>query len=591
MRSLSPLKRHRYSPLRVLVLLLASAPLFAAPDLVKDDDGEYPDWIEIYNPGSLRVSLDGLSLSDEADRPAKWKFPAVSLDPGAFLVVFASGKDRRNPAAPLHTNFKLTTTEGFLGLFDADGLTALWQYAPYPPQETDFSYGVAMNATYFDLVPSGAPARTLIPSSGILAQDWIQVDFDDASWMPGNTGVGYDRNPDYLPLIGTTVRTQMDGISTSAYVRIPFTVENPTEMGVLTLRMKYDDGFIAYLNGSKVAERNAPSPPAWNSRSTALHDDPLAMIFEDFTIAGAAAILEQGPHVLAIHGLNDSLNSSDFLILPELTGTDSGTLQRDVRQFFAKGTPGVGNVPGYPGISVKPEFSRPGGVFTGTISVTLSSSSAQAAIRYTLDRSDPTASSTLYAGPIVLSASAMLRARTFESGLAPSPLTSESYLRLNADVQNFTSDLPLVVVDNFGAGGIPQDPLQPAFLAIFDRDGARSSLASVPQLSSRIGIKVRGSSTVGQPKPSYTLEVRDERGNDRDVEVLGMPADSDWVLYGPCCFDRALIRNAFIYELSNQVGRYAVRTRFVEAFVNTAGGSLSLSNYRATPASTPAGRA
>jgi hypothetical protein len=60
------------------------------------------------------------------------------------------------------------------------------------------------------------------------------------------------------------------------------------------------------------------------------------------------------------------------------------------------------------------------------------------------------------------------------------------------------------------------------------------------------------------------MEIQDIFGNDRDVSLLKMPEDSDWILYAPYNFDRALMRNAFVYELSNQLGRYAVRTRFCE---------------------------
>ena len=131
------------------------------------------------------------------------------------------------------------------------------------------------------------------------------------------------------------------------------------------------------------------------------------------------------------------------------------------------------------------------------------------------------------------------------------------------------------------AGAVPADPLQPAYMALFEpaAEGGRTSFAAGPHLQTRMGFKRRGSSTINDPKSSYTVETWDERNDDKDVPVLGMPPGSDWVLYGAYSFDLALMRNALIYELSNQVGRYAVRTRFCEVFVNRVGGSLAYGDY------------
>ncbi|RYD75956.1 MAG: lamin tail domain-containing protein, partial [Verrucomicrobiaceae bacterium] len=108
---------------------------------LRDDDGDESDWIEIFNSGPTEVSLAGWSLSDNSGTKAKWVFPAVALPPNGFLVVWASGKDRRNPAAPLHTNFSLGRTGGYLGLFDQAG-TSVTEYASYPEQYENRPYGV-----------------------------------------------------------------------------------------------------------------------------------------------------------------------------------------------------------------------------------------------------------------------------------------------------------------------------------------------------------------------------------------------------------------------------------------------------------------
>src|SRR5687768_5248561 len=72
---------------------------------VQDEEGDYPDWIELYNSGPSAVSLKGWFLSDEPGNLAKWVFPDVSIGPREFLIVFASNKNRKIPGLPLHANF------------------------------------------------------------------------------------------------------------------------------------------------------------------------------------------------------------------------------------------------------------------------------------------------------------------------------------------------------------------------------------------------------------------------------------------------------------------------------------------------------
>jgi len=82
-----------------------------------DEDGDPSDWIEIYNPTDESINLDGWFLTDDADDMRKWEFPAVEIARGGFLVVFASGKKRRDADGELHTNFQLRASGEFLALF------------------------------------------------------------------------------------------------------------------------------------------------------------------------------------------------------------------------------------------------------------------------------------------------------------------------------------------------------------------------------------------------------------------------------------------------------------------------------------------
>jgi hypothetical protein len=110
---------------------------------VADDDGDLSDWIEITNFGREVVSLDGWHLTDNFRKLAKWRFPAVELMPGARMVVFASGKDRRDPGQRLHTNFELDERGEYLALVRADGRTVAQEFLPkFPRQSGHHTFGL-----------------------------------------------------------------------------------------------------------------------------------------------------------------------------------------------------------------------------------------------------------------------------------------------------------------------------------------------------------------------------------------------------------------------------------------------------------------
>lgn len=125
-----------------------------------DDDGEPSDWIEIHNTGATDLNLAGYGLTDALGE-IKFQFPEVSLDAGGYLVVFASGKDRAEPGAPLHTSFRLDRSGEYLALLDADGVP-LTEFNPeYPGQATGVTFGLAGAATdLFAAMPEPTPGET-----------------------------------------------------------------------------------------------------------------------------------------------------------------------------------------------------------------------------------------------------------------------------------------------------------------------------------------------------------------------------------------------------------------------------------------------
>ena len=119
-------------------------------------------------------------------------------------------------------------------------------------------------------------------------------------------------------LVATNLSSPMKGVNATALIRIPFSVDNASECTQLTLLMNYDDGFIAYLNGTEVASANAPATPAWNSTATAVHGWSQAQTAQSFNLANDQNDLINGANMLAIQGLNLTASDPDFLVLPQL---------------------------------------------------------------------------------------------------------------------------------------------------------------------------------------------------------------------------------------------------------------------------------
>jgi hypothetical protein len=364
---------------------------------LRDEDGDHSDWIELLNAGTSTVNLKGWFLTDTTSNLTRWRFPNVSLSAKAYLVLFASGKNRTNASATLHTDFKLDKDGGYLALLDPN-TNMVSEFAAYPAQSADVSYG----------------------------RDRV--------------------NPNLLV-------------------------------------------------------------------------------------------------------------------------------------YFPTSTPRAPNSVGGPGFAPKVKFSRQGGTFTSPFALNLTTEATNAVIRYTRDGSIPSDNSTQYTDPIDVTGTTQIEARAFVAGLLPGPPRVETYLALDASLLNFSSDLPLVVIHNFGAGSVPSGTRQPANIAVFDAGTGRSTLTNQPQLSARAGINIRGSSTMYQAKKNFRVEFWDEYNTDQSQPFLGLPDDSDWVLYACNNFEPVLIHNPFAHELSRRIGRYSSRFRFVEVYVNTTGGPVSQANY------------
>ena len=158
-----------------------------------DEDGSYEDWIEIYNKSTNTVDLNGWYLTDSRNDLTKWRFPSTNISAGSYIIVFASGKDRRIPGARLHTNFKLSNSGEYLALVEPDGRTIATEFSPaFPKQFADVSYGFGQVSDYKKVVYSNSVAKILVPTNGALGLLWTEIMFDDSSWITATNGIGFD---------------------------------------------------------------------------------------------------------------------------------------------------------------------------------------------------------------------------------------------------------------------------------------------------------------------------------------------------------------------------------------------------------------
>ena len=172
------------------------------------------------------------------------------------------------------------------------------------------------------LVAESAAKRVFVPK-GPIGDAWrSNLRFNDLAWPGGIRGVGYEQGSGYEALIGIDVGSQMYGLNTTCYIRILFAVEgDPSEHDFMALRMRYDDGFIAYLNGVEIARSQFAGTPQWDSRADAGHESDGLEVFD---ASAHVDLLRRGSNLLAIQGLNASSTSSDFIVSAELAAGKQG---------------------------------------------------------------------------------------------------------------------------------------------------------------------------------------------------------------------------------------------------------------------------
>ena len=239
-----------------------------------DEDGDTPDWIELYNYGSENISLNNWNISDEENDDEPWIFPDISLEPDEYLLLWASSKNKSE------INFVRT------------------------------------------LINHGDMFRYTIPEGNI--PYWNTLDFNDENWDYGESGFGYGDNDD---------ATNMPFGTISVYLRKEFSISDASLIQGLILDIDYDDGFVAYINGVEIARANVNgSPPSYNATTPAEHE---ALIYDGgipmrYSIDNPQDFLVDGENILSIQAHNISDSSSDLSLIPFLSAVYSDQVDEGI---------------------------------------------------------------------------------------------------------------------------------------------------------------------------------------------------------------------------------------------------------------------
>ncbi len=496
-----------------------------------DEDDEYPDWIELYNQGPDIINFSGYFISDDYSNPYKWQFPALSLEPSDFLILFASEKDRS-----AWINYWVTIID--------------W------------------GANWLYLLGTEEPPG-----------DWKDQGFNDIIWLTGISGFGYGDDDD------ATILPQ----SMSVYFRKHFSVESISEIASAVLHVDYDDAFVAYLNGVEISRANIGTPgipPMYNQGAYEVLEPMIINGYPPtmFTIENIQELLVLGDNVLAIQLHNHSWNSSDLTLIPFLSfgysalpeehdpppdilefpeynlhtnfsinaggeelwiHTDDGIL---IDQFavpatsseiswgrvpdgsenwyiFEVSTPGSTNGSDIPQERCPPPVFNPPGIFSQSpVEIEISCENESSIIWYTLDGGLPTEDELVSPTPLTLMAGSMtiIRAVCFQDGFLPSLPTSDSY------IIDYDNNLPVMSVitdpdnlwdeetgiyvqgsnpDFFGANYM-QDWEIPVHFDFFEVDGSHG-------LSQDAGARISGRYSRMFPQKSMRLVARNAYGHDR----------------------------------------------------------------------------
>ncbi|MFT7638438.1 MAG: hypothetical protein ACI9G1_000159 [Pirellulaceae bacterium] len=298
-------------------------------------------------------------------------------------------------------------------------------------------------ATLTVLDGSMNPLFTSVPISGAGVGESLEFDLDGAGFVDARF-IRVDHANQYLSIaelrvfppdpytfdITSNLEAEMQDVNSSAYLRFPFDVSDVDSIDQLQLDLRYDDGFVAYINGTEVARVNAPNgTPDYDAAATANHYGPPEMF------AVSTSTLRTGANVLAIHGLNESASDTDFFLAPQLSGraVASGSLG-----YLIVPTPDAVNGLIVAGFVADTTFDVDRGFFDTAFDVNITTRTNGATIIYTLDGSAPSESNGIQipaaaidvppVATLSIASTTTLRAIAVFAGFEPSNVDTQTYI-------------------------------------------------------------------------------------------------------------------------------------------------------------------
>ena len=476
-----------------------------------DEDGDFPDWIELENLSGDTVELTGWQFRDGERKPC-WLLPETRLGPGERLLVFADGKDRG-----YHTDFSLSAGET-LQIYTANGAPV--QELLCPDGESDVAW-----------LPDGQGGweSSLYPTPGLPntteSYDLLMDSRVTDSPLVINEVCTYNKTARWKALVGISDWIELKNVSDQPVELADYYVsDDPDQRLLWPLPMKTlepGEMFLLMCNEEESLLGAAPLCRAFSLNSTA---DRVYLSRRDGSLADFVS-LRDIPY-LGSYGRMPGQNG--FFYLPEPS-------------------PGKENEGGARRVSAMPAADSPDGVFNNVQSVTVTLRGA-GPIRYTVDGSAPDADSPLYTGPITLTETGMIRAYCQESNALPSRTLTLNYI-LN---ENFTLPVVCLVSDN--------NALQTAYYNRYKNIEVPCSLSFYEEgggFSIPCGASLHGETSLVLPKKNLSLRFRGSYGQEElHYDVFGDGGVCDFtnlLLRAGQDYYHAIVRNELCTELARSV--------------------------------------
>lgn len=373
---------------------------------LRDEDGELSDWIELYNTTDKAISLDRYALSDNENKPQKWRFPeGAVIQPYGYYVVFCSGKDRQTTANGVpHTNFRISASSETLVLSDQNGSVTDRVILDNIPADCSYGRSTDGSMQVFDVATPG------------LSNDqngFAQMDLNLRAMNPAGVYISE------ILASNDSIMTYQDG-SYADYVELYNSSSQSVDLSGYGLsnslthgrKWQFPEGTVIAPGEYKVIICDGQTELTTPSE-----------IHTSFKIAreGGETICLADPQGRILDKINLPEQRTD--VSYGRTAGMSGFYYYDVPTPFSR------NENGFSGYACNPSFTVEPGMYYSTVSLQLNIPDGTQ-VYYTFDGSVPTDTSTPYNGEsLELNFTTVVRARAFSSdGTHPSDIITGTYL-------------------------------------------------------------------------------------------------------------------------------------------------------------------